>query len=138
MKPKRFISININLSLQEQMTVKLRFGIRSAVFVWLLSSNMSQESLTSSSQTRTLFSPAVWMEQSALMTLSSTKVSENSDLMRNASLHVLKSMSQRISFSPVRSILMRYFRGMFKQEIFCKLSEVTHRQFHVSRWQAIS
>lgn len=103
------------------MTVKLRFGTRSAVFALLLSSNMSQELLTLSSQTRTLFSPAVWMEQSALMTLLSTRVSENSDLMRNASLLVLKSMSQRISFLLVHSILIRYFHGMCKQEIFCKL-----------------
>lgn len=78
------------------------------------------------------------MEQSALMTLSSTRVSENSDLMRNASLLVLKLTSQKTSFLLVHSILMKYFRGMCKQEIFCKLSEVTHRRFHVSKWQAIS
>ena len=68
------------------------------------------------------------------MMLSSTKNSENSNPTCNVNLHVWKLINQKILSLLVHSIHMKYSHGMYKLEIFCKLSEDILRQFHQLKW----
>lgn len=102
--------------------------------VWLLSSNMNQQLLMWNSPIKIHFFHQVLMAVWMHMMLLSTKSSENSNQTCNANLHVWKLINQKILSLLVHLILMRFFHGMYKLEIFCKSLEVIHHQFHLSKW----
>lgn len=108
------------------------------VIVWLLSSNTNQQLLMWNSPTKTHYFHQVLMVVLTHMMLLSIKSSENSNPTCNVNLLVWKSINQKILSLQVHLIHMKCFHGMFRLEIFCKLLEDIHHQFHRLKWLAIS
>lgn len=74
------------------------------------------------------------MVVSTPMILSNIKSSGSLNLICSVNLHAWKLINLRILSLLDHLILMRSSHGMFKLEIFCKLSEDIQHQFLPSKW----